>query len=911
MLWQDRTRDASRLVAEGNFHLACIVLSLTFLLARLLRAYVARRRRDGLEILGQTPKWATESNATPYAFALLHIGAAAAALSLSLELGIRKGVWKEAAALGYLFILDILRFATRDGKWRSAINRNVNAIAFAITWLEVVQLLLPLAVIGPREYPSTIESVKLFCLVSILFIASISPHPPPEREDAIEDANLSGTGPLSPEQTSSWFSSYISYGWLTYLIFRGFSSDLSLDDLPPLPSYDAPMLWLTRVVAARMRVGKTMHALLTIFRQNIKTIVFWAVLTATVEYVAAFAMFNLLAYLENPDSDRSVVHPLVWIALLFLGPMARSICYQRAIFWSTRLLVRVKVTIIQDVFQRMLWARVDNSLQMHAGTVHLYESQDLHMAEETPLDCPPGSGSTSIKTESLVSYDADAISSASDMFYAFTASAVSTAIAMTFLYQLLGWPSLLGIIVLLALTPFPALFSQRLSRLHSHVMETTDARLSRISEYLNSIRTLKYFAWESVVSDSINSIRLTEQQRIWKRNLTSMLVSMTGDMLSLVSLLAMFSSLVLFTDKPLRAPMAFTALAITETLRTQYVWLAKVAQWVAQGRESVRRVDRFFDATVEKNHHPDGPPAFVNATFRLSPTAEFRLRNLSISFKEKALNVITGPTGSGKSSILLSLLGETIHEFGSATCPPDVAYVPQTAWLQNSTVRHNILFYSPYDEARYNATLHACDLDNDLSALPLGDLTQVGERGSTLSGGQKQRISLARALYSSASTLLLDDIFSALDTHTTSRIYKRCFESDMVADRTVILVSHFSAAVADADLLIALDHGAVSFMRSENKERREGSNLGVVQDAVTVTGEGEVAISTSSSSTGVPPEEDVLLEVLPRTSEVSPGFGEIEHHEQRASGRVPRKMSELAPGSVSYTPVSMIGHSSS
>ncbi|OIW26896.1 P-loop containing nucleoside triphosphate hydrolase protein [Coniochaeta ligniaria NRRL 30616] len=890
VLWQDHTRDASRLVAEGNFHLACIALSLIFLSLRFLRPLATRRRREGLDVSsGQTPKWATQSTSASYAFALPHVAAAAAALSLSLELAIRTGTWKEAAALGYLFALDILRFATRDGTWRSTIYHNVNAVAFAITLLEVVQLLLPLAVIGPHEYPSTIESAKLVCLVAVLFIAFISPHPLPEKESAIEDASLAETGPVSPEQTSSWFSSYISYGWLTYLILRGFSRDLSLEDLPPLPSYDAPMLWRTRLVAARMRGGKTVHALFTVFRQNIKAIMFWAVLTAIVEYTAAFAMFNLLAYLEDPDSDRWVVHPFVWIALLFLGPMARSICYQRAIFWSTRLLVRVKVTVIQEVFQRMLWARVDSSLQIHGDKDHPYESQGPHMAEETPLDCPPGSGSTSIKTESLVSYDADAISSASDMFYAFTASAVSTAMAMTFLYQLLGWPSLLGVVVLIVLTPLPALFSKRLSRLHSHVMEATDARLSRISEYLNSIRTLKYFAWEHIVSDSINKIRLTEQQRIWKRSLTSMLVSMTGDMLSLVSLLAMFSSLVLFTDRPLRAPTAFTALAITETLRTQYVWLSKVAQWVAQGRESVQRVDRFFDSTVEKNHHPDGPPAFQNATFRLSPTSDFRLNNLSISFKEKALNVITGPTGSGKSSLLLSLLGETIHESGLATCPPDVAYVPQTAWLQNSTIRHNILFYSPYNAARYAATLHACDLDNDLSALALGDLTQVGERGSTLSGGQKQRISLARALYSSASTLLLDDVFSALDTHTTSRIWKRCFEGGMVADRTVVLVSHFSPAVADADLLVALDHGAVSFVRNEDRERREDADKGPIQHAVAFVEEAEFA-STSSSSTGVASEEDVLQEMPPHPFEVSLESGEVEHHEQRASGRVPRTM---------------------
>lgn len=124
-----------------------------------------------------------------------------------------------------------------------------------------------------------------------------------------------------------------------------------------------------------------------------------------------------------------------------------------------------------------------------------------------------------------------------------------------------------------------------------------------------------------------------------------------------------------------------------------------------------------------------------------------------------------------------------------------------------------------------------------------------GDRPSR--AAQKQRISLARALYSSASTLLLDDIFSALDTHTTSRIYKRCFESGMVADRTVILVSHFSAAVADADLLIALDHGTVSFLRNENKEWREDADRGVIQHAAILFEETEVTRSMSSSSTGV------------------------------------------------------------
>lgn len=829
-------------------------------------------------------KGRSERPSSRLSHALPQIVASATALFLSFYSAFRQGSWKETAALSYLFALGVLRLVVGSSAWRATVYHHVNAVAFALTVLDAAQSLLPLAIIGSNSTPSPIEKFKLVSLVAVLLVALVTPRLPQHKKPVLEDAGLDLPGIASPEQTSSWFSCCVSYGWLTSVILRGFSRDLSIEDLPPLPAYDNPMLWLNRVIKARLQGGKTLKALICVFKQDIRVIVLWAALTAVVEYTAPFAMFHLLAYLENPQSDRTVVHPFVWIALLFLGPMARSICYQRAIFWSTRLLVRVKATVIQEVYLRMLWSRANDSLNDERYRPYRDAAPDT--TPDVPLDFP---APNSIKTESLVSYDADAISSASDMFYAFTASAVSTAIAMTFLYQLLGWPSLLGVMVLIILTPLPALFSRRLSRMHRHVMEATDFRLSKISEYLHSVRTLKYFAWESTVSEAINKIRVTEQQRIWRRNLASMLVSMTGDMLSLVSLLAMFSSLVLFTDRPMRAPMAFTSLAITETLRSQYVWLSKVAQWVAQGRESIQRVDRFFDSTVEQKRHPDGPPEFVNATFEVSQTANFRLRNLSISFRERALNIITGPTGSGKTSLLLSLLGETTLESGTVTCPADVAYVPQNAWLQNSTVRQNILFYAPYDESRYNAIINACDLVSDLSLLPLGDLTHVGEQGSALSGGQKQRISLARALYSSASTLLLDDIFSALDIHTTSRIYEKCFASGMLADRTIIIVTQLAAAVADADMLVVLDHGTTRLFEIRDKIIPQDA----LEDILVNVEEEETAASMSSDSTpGLSYDEYDSQVQSTQLVKATTDSGEIEHLEERASGRVPRTMSK-------------------
>ena len=606
----------------------------------------------------------------------------------------------------------------------------------------------------------------------------------------------------------------------------------------------------------RLKQGKTFITLCRVLKGNIMIMIFWSLSTAVTEYIAPYAMYQLLGYLEY--SGDAVVHPFLWIALLLCGPMARSISYQQYIFTSTRLLVRIDVILIQEIFQTALRS-------------HHFSEQEDNLGKEAKTSSRPD-------ITTLVSYDIDAIDSARDIFYVATAGTLSTLIAMTFLYHMLGWPSLVGVLTLVSLTPLPAVLSRRMSRIQETVLRATDARLSTLSEYLHSIRTIKYLGWESAVEKKVNDIRAVEQKRIWKRNVISAAISMAGDLLPLSTLLVMFSVSVLFTDRPLRAPAAFTSLTIVETLRSQFVWLSNVSRWAAQGIESLRRVDRFLESAVELKRHPAGPPVFNNATFRRSPVAEFKLQNLSIVFREKALNVVTGHTGSGKSSLLLSLLGETILESGSVTCPADVAYVPQTAWLQNDTIRQNILFYSPFNKARYDAVIDACALRPDLLASPFGDQTQVGERGSSLSGGQRQRISLARAIYSCSETLLLDDIFSALDTHTTKLVYERCFRSDLLAGRTVILVTHLPAVLQDASLIISLEHGAISRVVETERRLKEAMDIAVKQI--------ESEDDASSEATVVSEPEQMLSEQTDLREVAAPKL----EKEATAEGRIPRTL---------------------
>ncbi|KAJ3217631.1 hypothetical protein HDU67_007573 [Dinochytrium kinnereticum] len=153
----------------------------------------------------------------------------------------------------------------------------------------------------------------------------------------------------------------------------------------------------------------------------------------------------------------------------------------------------------------------------------------------------------------------------------------------------------------------------------------------------------------------------------------------------------------------------------------------------------------------------------------------------------------------------------TIHLPDPRYIPGGVAYVAQTAFLLNGTIRDNVLFGNEYDEARYLETLESCALLRDLENLEGGDLTEIGEKGINLSGGQKQRISLARAVYSPSSIILLDDPLSAVDAPTARHLLKKCILGPPMKGRTRILVTHALGLVfPHADFVVVMKNGEIT-----------------------------------------------------------------------------------------------------
>ena len=187
---------------------------------------------------------------------------------------------------------------------------------------------------------------------------------------------------------------------------------------------------------------------------------------------------------------------------------------------------------------------------------------------------------------------------------------------------------------------------------------------------------------------------------------------------------------------------------------------------------------------------------------------EFILQDIQFSTRSQSLTVITGPVGGGKSTLLLTIAGETTDISGKITLQGSFVYVPQTAWIFSGSIRENILFGQPYDETKYNRVIEACALTEDIQRCPDYDQTVVGERGEVLSGGQQARISLARAVYADADLYLLDDPLSAVDVKVGQHIFQTCIK-DLLGDKTRVLTSHQEQHMKEADQVIVLCKGRV------------------------------------------------------------------------------------------------------
>ncbi|KAF7856926.1 hypothetical protein EAF04_009686 [Stromatinia cepivora] len=186
----------------------------------------------------------------------------------------------------------------------------------------------------------------------------------------------------------------------------------------------------------------------------------------------------------------------------------------------------------------------------------------------------------------------------------------------------------------------------------------------------------------------------------------------------------------------------------------------------------------------------------------------FNLQNMTFTIGRNELVAVIGGVGSGKSSLLAALAGDMRKTKGEMIMGADRAFCPQYAWIQNATVRDNILFGKDMNKSWYNKVIDACALRPDLDMLPNGDQTEIGERGITVSGGQKQRMNIARAIYFDADLILMDDPLSAVDAHVGRHIFDNAIMG-LLKDKARILATHQLWVLNRCDRIIWMEEGKI------------------------------------------------------------------------------------------------------
>ncbi|KAI9013950.1 P-loop containing nucleoside triphosphate hydrolase protein [Phycomyces nitens] len=644
-------------------------------------------------------------------------------------------------------------------------------------------------------YSSLLSLVLIMCAFNEEPLAPVSP--------IVSDSGRT----MSSENWASVYSQFM-FGWVNVMMKEGYRRTLDDKDLVELPAENRAKNTLADF--RKHKSPKMAIALLKNFKWLIIHQFIYCMFWSVIMFGPPYFLNKIIKYIEYVDPAYQVptLTAFLYVFGLFAASTIQSLALQQALYIGRTIGIRIQAIAIGEVFAKSLRRRDQTG------------SQDV------------GADDKKGNVNNLLSVDAQKLAEFSAYIFYVYSYPIQIIISVWGLYKLLGNASLWGVLVMVVTQPFTYLISNHFEKLQDTVMTATDRRLKLMNELLAAIRIVKFFAWEKQFKNRVVEAREVELKAIRGRLMAFMWMS---NIWFFIPILIMVTVFYVYTQTSvLTASVAFTALALFNSFRSAMDELPMIITFSLQANVSLRRIEAFLAEeeveTVETESSKGVYAGFVdNASFSWDKSTQVvdkpALRNLNLSFPPNKLSIVCGPTGSGKTTLLASLLGETHCQSGSAILPRQrvshsntlggavsgIAYVAQTAWLQNCSIKDNILFGLPLDEQRYQDVLYMTALTRDIDILEFGDSTEVGEKGITLSGGQKQRVAIARAVYSQATTVILDDCLSAVDAHTAKHLFDHCLTGRLMKDRTVILVTHHvGLCLKAAAYIVALKDGEVA-----------------------------------------------------------------------------------------------------
>ncbi|KAF8928491.1 hypothetical protein BGZ47_001580, partial [Haplosporangium gracile] len=516
-----------------------------------------------------------------------------------------------------------------------------------------------------------------------------------------------------------------------------------------------------------------------------------------------------------------------------------------------------------------LWVRsvVSTGALCRSAIVDLVFQKSTRISSKDRLDYPDGT------IFNMMTNDATRIDFCLEGLGFLYTVPVTVVVTVGLLMYWMGPSVLVGAAVLIFSNPLQTWAMTLLNPIRIQVAKLTDSRMGLVTEILQGIKVIKFFAYEPSFWKKLIEIRLAEIKCI------SWLLQVRGLIYSTSSSLPVFASALTFVlyaalGNKLEPEVIFPSLAFFTGLRVPLLVLPYCYSDTMDGYVSAKRIQKFLLTEdtlplppVDNSH--DGalsikdadfywdqlPSTTVTATLlaegkqrtttkipestapnpsrnSITEDSEFDeqqpllsasnntaqesvpkikpfLRDISLHIPRGSLVAIVGPVGSGKSSLLQAMVGNMRKSQGEVIRGVTISYASQTPWIQNATVMDNILFDTPMEEERYWRVIKACSLEQDLTHFTAGDRTEIGERGVNMSGGQKARLSLARSVYYNAEMVIMDDPLSAVDAHVGKRLWEDCVLHEL-SNRTRVIATHQLHVLPDVDYVVCMKHGRIA-----------------------------------------------------------------------------------------------------
>jgi ATP-binding cassette subfamily C (CFTR/MRP) protein 1 len=596
-------------------------------------------------------------------------------------------------------------------------------------------------------------------------------------------------------------------------------------------------------------------------------------LTAITQVMAPFTLRYLITFAQNaynaglvstahnaaPPIAEGVGYVIAISAMQVIQSFALSHFYYRGMLMGGE----GRTAIIALAFDKSL--KLSSRAKAGGGIAAGRPGQETGQSGESRAD-PEGWSNGRIMN--LIATDAARVEQACGVLHLVWTSPVQIVLTVALLVVNLGYSSLAGVAVLVGGLYVLTKMMKPLAKGRAAINQITDRRVSLTQELLQGIRFVKYFSWETFFLQRLKPIRAAETKALQAWHSTKSAIGAVSMALPIFSNMAAFI-VYSVTSHDLEPAAVFSSMALFNGLRTPMNWLPVAIGYVIDAHAALKRIEDFLlaeDAARPPTPEPELEDAVrldeatftwekvltaVNKSSTLAKPAKgtaslsarlwlsgrrkrtpsgkekaavdpsietalqsrgeapFRLENVTLRADKNELIGVIGSVGCGKTSLLSALASDMRQTGGSMRFSADRAYCPQYAWIQNASIRDNILFGKPYDAQFYSDVVRACALLPDFDALPDGDLTEIGERGITLSGGQKQRINIARAIYSDAGIILLDDPLSAVDSHVGAHIFNEAI-CGLLRTKCRFLATHQLHFISRCDRIVWMVDGRIA-----------------------------------------------------------------------------------------------------